>query len=359
MTIRDRLALDQLSLASSAGVSTARRRFDLVDHQRRVVRYLRVSLTDRCNYRCTYCMPAQGVDVVPRDDLLRFEEIERLVRVFVSMGVTHVRLTGGEPLTRRDVVDLVGRVARIPGVEDLAMTTNGHMLSALAAPLRAAGLARLNVSLDTLDSARFQTLTRGGALKDVLAGLDAAAQAGFAPIKINAVVLRDGLDRDPEALLRFAQSRGLLLRFIEYMPIGVDDHWGPDTFVSAAELRDTLSARGWRFRANSGDVPVGGGPATYWMVDAPGGPRDVPVGFIHAVSDHFCERCNRVRLSPTGRLRECLSAEGALSLRDMLRAGCDDIELTAAIRSALLGKVDGHRYWEGGRTCQSMVAIGG
>lgn len=337
--------------------------FSLVDLQRRVVRYLRVSVTDRCNYRCTYCMPAQGVAVVARDALLEFEEIERIVRVFVELGVTHVRLTGGEPLVRRGIVDLVRRIASIDGVKDLAMTTNGHLLPSLAGPLRDAGLQRLNVSIDTLDAQRFAQLTRQGDLATVLDGLRAAHDAGFRDTKLNAVVLRGFNDDEAGDLLDFAAEHGHLLRLIEYMPIGLDDLWGPDTFVSSAETSASIADR-WRLRdigaSSTGASVVGGGPARYAVADRLDGRfSGVKVGFISAVSHNFCRTCNRVRLSSTGTLRECLSTGGSLSLRDMLRAGEDDNALGAAISAAMAGKVDGHRFDRAAATHEAMSSIGG
>ncbi|MSP91362.1 MAG: GTP 3',8-cyclase MoaA [Myxococcales bacterium] len=341
-----------------AAPNLPRNPFALVDLQARRVEYLRVSVTDRCNYRCSYCMPAQGVPVVPRDELLAFDEIARLVRQFVALGVRKVRLTGGEPLLRRDLVRLVDQVARVPGIDDLAMTTNGHLLEGLAAPLRAAGLQRLNVSLDTLDAGRFAAVTRQGDLATVLRGLDAADAAGFEHTKLNAVVLRGLNDGDLGALAAFGARRGYLVRFIEYMPIGVDDHWGPATYLPAAEMRERLATDGWTLTPDPAATHPGGGPARHWVGNGPAGER-VALGFIAAVSEKFCRLCNRVRLSATGTLRECLSAHGTLSLRDRLRAGATDADLRAAILAALLGKVDAHRFDGNEPTHEAMSSIGG
>lgn len=336
--------------------------FSLVDLQHRVVRYVRVSVTDRCNYRCSYCVPADGVHSVSRDELLSFAEIERLVRLFVELGINRVRLTGGEPLLRRGIVDLVARLAAIDGIDDLAATTNAHLLPALAAPLRDAGLRRLNVSLDTLDPQIFSRMTRNGDLTKVLAGLDAADRAGFTQTRLNAVVLRGVNDHTIGELLSFAVERGYDLRCIEYMPVGVDDFWGPETWIAASDIRRQLSSQ-WDLEAMTEGPPQGGGPARYWSAWRKGQPH-VPhlaarLGFITAVSDHFCATCNRVRLSPAGRLRECLSSPGVLSLRDMVRAGADDATLKRAIGDALLGKVDGHEFDRSVRTVESMCSIGG
>lgn len=344
--------------APDARATVAREPFSLVDLQRRVVRYLRLGLTDRCNYRCTYCMPAEGVPTLARPELLTFDEIERLVRVFVSLGIDRVRLTGGEPLLRRGVATLVQRLSAIEGLADLAATTNAHLLTRLAEPLRAAGLRRLNVSLDSLDPRVFAALTRKGDLATVLAGLDAADRAGFTGTKLNAVVLRGINDGEVGDLISFAATRGYQLRLIEYMPIGLDDLWGPETFVSGAEMRDAVAAQ-WAMEplAQEGGV---GGPARPWLASArDGSGRTTQVGFITAVSDHFCTTCNRVRLSPEGTLRECLSSRGRISLRDMLRGGADDAEVAQTIVAALGGKVDGHSYQDEGHTRESMSAIGG
>ncbi len=337
-------------------------RFSLVDLQRRVVRYVRISVTDRCNYRCAYCVPADGVGAVGRNELLRYVEIERLARIFVALGITRIRLTGGEPLVRRGVVDLVGRLAAIEGIEDLAATTNAHLLPKLAAPLREAGLRRINVSLDTLDPQLFARMTRNGSLERVLAGLDAADRAGFTNTRLNAVVLRGVNDHCVSDLLSFCAERDYTLRCIEYMPVGLDDFWGPDTWISAADIRAGL-ADTWELQEGAGAKVVGGGPARYWQAWQRGVERDparaARLGFITAVSDHFCATCNRVRLSPVGTLRECLSSPGVLSLRDMIRNGATDEELADAIQAALQGKVDGHAFDRSIRTTESMCTIGG
>ena len=353
------LALSQLRLAGGARTVVPPNPFSLVDLQARRVEYLRVSVTDRCNYRCSYCMPAEGASVVPRLDLLSFDEITTLVRLFVDLGIRKVRLTGGEPLVRRDIVKLVGQIAAIPGVQDLSMTTNGHLLADLAKPLRQAGLQRLNVSIDTLDAQRFATVTRQGSLAAVLRGLQAADAAGFTHTKLNAVVLRGLNDDELVALADFASDRGYILRFIEYMPIGVDNYWGPETFLPIAQVREQLATQ-WQLTAQDDHGLPGGGPARYWTAVRRDNPaRTLRLGLIAAVSEKFCQLCNRVRLSPTGTLRECLSTRGSLSLRDLLRGGQSDTVVRNAIADALLGKVDGHRFDKAQPTLESMSAIGG
>lgn len=304
-------------------------------------------------------MPADGVSVVPRAELLSFDEIARLVRLFVDLGVRKVRITGGEPLVRRDIVKLVEQVAAIAGVQDLSMTTNGHLLKDLAQPLRDAGLQRLNVSIDTLDAQRFAQVTRQGSLAAVLAGLDAAARAGFVHTKLNAVVLKGLNDHEVVDLAAFAAERDLILRYIEYMPIGVDQFWGPQTYWPMDQVRQTL-ATAWALQPDGDHGLPGGGPARYWRGVLRSNPsRTVRLGFIAAISENFCRLCNRVRLSSTGTLRECLSTAGALSLRDMIRQGCGDEQIRQAMRDALLGKVDGHRFDAAEKTLESMSAIGG
>jgi len=337
----------------------------LVDGERRVIRYLRLSVTDRCNFRCRYCMPEEGVAFEPRDAVLSFEEMTRLVRAFAALGVTHVRLTGGEPLLRRDLVDLVARLAAVDGVEDLALSTNGFQLADQAAALRAAGLVRVNISVDTLRADRFRDVTRTGELGRVLAGIDAAVAQGFAPVKLNAVVLRDFNDDELADLVRFAGARGALLRFIEFMPIGVDGFWSDRTFVSTDEMLARLAldfdvAEDRGFAAEAG--VVGGGPARYAKLTPKGGGDAVDVGFVSALSHNFCSTCNRVRVTATGALQECLAFPGTLSLRDAMRAGADDAALTALIAGALYGKGPGHRFdpRDGGlRTHQAMSVTGG
>lgn len=349
----------QVSLGHHPHAAAAASPFSMVDLQRRRVEYLRVSVTDRCNYQCTYCMPAGGATVLPRDDLLSFDEIVALVREFVALGVSKVRLTGGEPLVRRGIVELVGRIAALPGVRDLSMTTNGHLLAGLAGPLADAGLQRINVSLDTLDPATFAQLTRIGTLETVLAGLQAADRAGLAHTKINAVMLRGLSESGLLPLADFCADRGYVLRCIEYMPIGTDAHWGPETWLPIAEVRGLLQQR-WELEPDLHSTTPGGGPAVRWLARDRSQPQRVlRLGLIAAVSEKFCEGCNRVRLSPTGVLRECLSTRGSLSLRDMLRAGTHGDAIRQAIVDALMGKVDSHRFEQAVQTAETMSAIGG
>ena len=348
----------------------------LVDGLARRISYLRISLTDRCNYRCTYCMPAEGVDLVPRADVLSFEEIEAVVAALVRVGVRRVRLTGGEPTVRKDLVELVARLARL-GLDDLALSTNGERLDELAAPLRAAGLHRLNVSLDTLDPERFARITRRGNLPRVLAGLEAVRAAGFTSTKINTVAMRGFNDDEIGALCRYSFERGFTPRFIELMPMAEGALFYPGTFFPVAETRAALT----REFGPLGEAPEGGmpgvGPARYATVrfvsssghgsDGAGELRRV--GLISAVTEPFCDTCNRVRLSATGELHACLGYDDAIGLREIVRAGRAAGEtqgrtaerLVAAVRTGLTRKRPGHTFDAAG--CggpkKHMVSIGG
>jgi cyclic pyranopterin phosphate synthase len=330
----------------------------LADGQQRAVRYLRLSVTDRCNFRCLYCMPADGLPFVSKHEVLSFEEIERLVRIFVDLGVRHVRLTGGEPLLRLDLPVLVAKLRKIDLLEDLSLSTNGFLLPEYARPLRDAGLSRVNVSLDTLDPARFASITRTGTLPRVLAGLAAARDAGLTPIKLNAVVMRGRNDDELGALVAFAAEHGYTLRLIEHMPIGTDGFWTDASFFPVSEMHERLAPL---YDLGPTDTaPAHGGPARYARLT----PRDgrhapVDVGFITAVSDHFCASCNRVRLTATGTLQECLAFPGTLSLRDHMRSGASDATLAATIAQSMVGKGPGHLFASGQYTLQSMSITGG
>lgn len=325
----------------------------MIDPWGRRVVYLRVSVTDRCNLRCVYCMPEEGFDWIPHDKVLSYEEIARVVRVMAGAGLKRVRLTGGEPTVRADLEVLVSQIASIAGIEDIALTTNGLKLRRLAKPLVDAGLSRFNVSLDTLDAKRFAEMTRGGDVKRVLDGIDAVLELKLAkPTKVNAVVVSGVNDGDAVALVRrFAERDArVVVRFIEYMPF--TEGWSAG-YVPLARVREDLE------RA-LGIVPgasvEGSGPAEYWSV--PG--TNVSVGFIHPVSEHFCAECNRVRLTATGELRPCLGHVGSVSLAETLRNGGDDDALRAKIREALSAKPERHLFVEDPSQAKGiMTAIGG
>ena len=327
----------------------------LTDRFERRIDYLRISLTDRCNYRCTYCMPEEGVAVRPRAEILTFEEIERLVRVFVTVGVRRLRLTGGEPTVRKDMVQLVGRLARVPGIDEVVMTTNGHLLADLAAPLAAAGLAEVNVSIDTLDRNRFRAITRRGDLDRVVAGIDAAIAAGLG-VKLNAVALRGFNDGELADLCRFGWARGATPRFIEHMPMSDGALYTQGQLLPAAEIRARIGAAlGVEVVAAERGEARPRGPARYFRAG------DEEFGIISAMSEHFCDTCNRVRMTATGDLHACLAYDDAVPLRDLLRAGADDARLRDAITGAAQQKRAGHDFQllGGGAPRKHMVAIGG
>lgn len=316
--------------------------------------YLRVSVTDRCNYRCVYCMPAEGMTWMPREELLSYEEIGRIVRVFAAMGLQRVRLTGGEPLIRADIDKLVAEVAAVPGIRDVAMTTNAHHLARLAPRLAAAGLTRVNVSIDSLRAERFAALTRGGDLARVLEGIEAARAAGLTPVKLNVVLLRGENDDELLDLVRFFGQwpDSTELRFIEYMPF--EARWHKS--VPSRELRERL-AEAVTLVPRRRDQHTGGGPARTWEVAETG----LVVGFISPLSEHFCASCNRLRLMADGHLRTCLAHEDTPSLRDLLRRGLSDGQLEQAVRAMVLGKPEGHDCGiEGGVPFEGiMTGIGG
>ena len=307
----------------------------LIDRFGRVHNNLRVSVTDRCNLRCTYCMP-EAVQFLPRAELLSFEEIARFVRVGAGLGIDKVRLTGGEPLVRRDLPRLVEVLAGIDGIRDVGLTTNGILLAPLARSLRDAGLRRINVSLDTLDPGRFFDLTRRTGLEAVIEGIVAAREAGFDPVKINAVAIRGQTDADVVPLARFAREHGLDLRFIEYMPLDAGDAWERDKVLPADEILAMLAAEFGPLAAVPGHDARD--PATeYSYADASGS-----VGIIASVTRPFCGSCNRVRITADGKLRNCLFALGETDIRGLLRDGSDDQAIGQALIDSVLGKWAGH-----------------
>jgi GTP 3',8-cyclase len=326
----------------------------LRDGHGRLITDLRVSVTDRCNFRCQYCMPADGLPWLERAEILTFEEIERLVRLAVGIGVRDVRLTGGEPLVRRDFPMLVSMLAGIEGLDDLSLTTNGYLLERDANSLAAAGIKRVNVSVDTLQRDRFFQLTRRDALPQVLRGLDAIARhPALRPIKINAVAIRGFTEEEAVRFADFARSTAFQVRFIEFMPLDADHAWSPDAVLTGDELRALIdavhpleelprepsaTARVFRFRDGAGEI-----------------------GFINPVSEPFCADCNRIRLTADGKLRTCLFSLHETDLREPLRGGASDEELVATIRDAVWRKELKHRIGERGfrQPARTMSAIGG
>lgn len=328
----------------------------LTDGRGRAYTYLRLSVTDRCDFACVYCMPPGGEDDhAERPHLLSFEEAARLARILAGSGIERIRFTGGEPLVRRDVVQLIELVRRSSGVGDLVMTTNGSRLAELARPLRAAGLRGVNVSVDTLDGQRFAEITRGGDLKRVLAGVHAALDAGL-EVKINAVALGGVNDLDAGGLVDWAWGLGITPRFIELMPLGEAARLPGERFLSQAQL---IALLGSRVTRGAGSVIEGQGPARYLQA-ADGTKRKV--GFITAVSNEFCGSCNRIRVTARGELRACLASRRASSLRDIMRAGGSDLDVAWAVHEALGSKLVGHFFGdhaEREHTRVGMSLIGG
>lgn len=304
----------------------------LLDRFGRQHTYLRLSVTDRCNYRCTYCMPAEGFQYKPRTDLLDFEEITRIVAAFTRLGVRRVRLTGGEPLVRKGFHHLVGMLDAL-GLDDLAMTTNAHLLADHAERLAAAGLRRVNVSCDAMDADVFSRMTRGGDLARVLEGIEAARAAGLTPIKMNAVMVAGDNDEQLLPMVEYGAEHAAdtEVRFIEYMPFGGENR---RKHLPVQTMRDRLAEHYTLEPLGRGPT----GPAVRWRIAETG----QVVGFISPITEHFCEACNRLRVDADGHLRTCLSRDDAPTLRDVLRGGASDEELEQLVRQVVWGKVAGH-----------------
>ena len=328
----------------------------LTDSYGRVHRDLRISVTDRCNFRCTYCMPEEGMQWLPREGVLTYEEIERLARVCVDQfGFTSIRLTGGEPLVRARLPVLIEKLAALD--VDLALTTNGATLAGCAHDLAAAGLERINISLDTLRADRFVELTRRDALPDVLAGIDAALDAGLAPVKINAVLMRGVNDDEILDLAHFGRDRGVTMRFIEFMPLDAQGGWEQGAVVPRDEIVATIGAVHPLVGAGHDDGHGGSQPAEVLRyADGRG-----EIGVIASVTQKFCSTCDRVRLTADGQLRSCLFALDETDLRALLRGGATDGDLAAAIERTVAGKWAGHGITEVAftRPRRSMSQIGG
>lgn len=324
----------------------------MLDNLGRTIDYARISITDRCNLRCVYCMPAEGVPKRPHADILPFDDIERVCRVFAGLGVVSLKVTGGEPLVRKGAPDLVARLAAIPGIARVTMTTNGILLPAYADSLRRAGLRGVNISLDAVRPGRYRELTRGGDLSQALRGVDSALAAGFDSVKVNCVPFRDGREEDLFEVAELARDRFLHVRFIEMMPIGR----GADfQAVPGAVVRDALARRYGSLVPCA--PPAGSGPAGYFSLPGFRG----TVGFIDTLDHSACGRCNRVRLTPDGDLKTCLHADAGLSLKPALRDRDADA-LATTIRDAIAAKPPCHHFGEtGGGEVETrpMSRIGG
>ncbi|MDD5475702.1 MAG: GTP 3',8-cyclase MoaA [Syntrophales bacterium] len=331
----------------------------MIDAFQREINYLRISITDRCNLRCVYCMPKEGVSNLGHNDILRYEEILRIVRIAVQKGITKVRVTGGEPLVRSGVVEFLSALGDVDGLSDISLTTNGIILEKLAEPLYEAGIRRINISLDSLIPDKYRAITRGGDVHKVLRGIEKSRQAGFSPIKINVVVIKGFNDGEIEGFASLARDNPYQVRFIEYMPIGENmdnndfQHLSNDTIRSEVARRCSLIPRE--------DAQAGnGGPARIFRID--GGLGEV--GFISAMSHQFCSSCNRLRLTADGRLRACLlSDESEIDMKTSLRTGCTDSHLKELIERVITMKPRGHQdYHQKGarkKCVRTMSSIGG
>lgn len=322
------------------------------DNYHREINYLRVSVTDRCNLRCIYCMPPQGVESIDHDEILRLEEITRLVRAATLVGVKKIRLTGGEPLVRKGIIELVKSIASIPEIDDLAMTTNGILLRDYAKELKESGLKRVNVSLDSLRPERYKYITRGGCLEKVWAGIETVLALKMHPVKLNIVVIGGFNDDEILDLARLSLDYPLHVRFIELMPVGACKSWASDSFISKEQVKTIIEE-------SLGELSevrklTGSGPARYYrLAKAPG-----TIGFISAISDHFCDSCNRLRLTPAGGLRPCLYDEREVDVKGPLRRGASLEELSQMVIRAIQSKPGRHHMLKvgaGGKKVMSQI----
>jgi len=333
----------------------------LIDSLGREISYLRVSITDRCNYRCIYCKPEEQFEFIPHEEILRYEEIVEIIEEAVNLGVTKVRVTGGEPLARKGVVDFIKKLREIKKLEDISLTTNGFFLSEYAEKLKDAGLDRVNISLDSLQEEKYKTITRGGSLEKALKGIDSALKAGLLPIKINTVLIRGINDDEVEDFVRLTLGRPLNIRFIEFMPSGEElkDNY-KDKFISVLEIKEKLIKK---YLLNPIKISTANGPAKYYQIKGGQG----TIGFITALSQHFCKTCNRIRLTSEGKLRPCLFSNTEVDIKQAIRnAKTDDKIIRSKIIRNSIGeaisiKPEGHKLNEkfSNRDSFKMSKIGG
>lgn len=333
----------------------------LIDNLGREISYLRVSITDRCNYRCIYCKPEEQFEFIPHEEVLRYEEIVEIIKEAVNLGVTKVRITGGEPLVRKGVVDFIKKLREIKKLEDISLTTNGFFLSEYAEKLKDAGLNRVNISLDSLQEEKYKRITRGGSLEKALKGINSALKAGLLPIKINTVLIRGINDDEVEDFVRLTLGRPLNIRFIEFMPSGEElkDNYR-DKFISVLEIKESLAEK-YSFRPV--DINSGNGPAKYYQIKGGQG----TIGFITALSQHFCKTCNRIRLTSEGKLRPCLFSNIEVDVKQAIRNAKTDDKITRSkiirnnIEKAISIKPEGHKLNEkfSNRDSFKMSKIGG
>jgi GTP 3',8-cyclase len=326
----------------------------LLDNYNRTINYLRLSITDRCNLRCRYCMPEEGVELVEHSDLLTYEEIVKVIEVFAGNGIQKIRVTGGEPLVRRGAVDLVQRITKIKGIKDLSLTTNGVLLKEYAEALVAAGLRRINISLDTLKPDRFAYITRRDRFEEVWEGIEEALRHGLSPIKVNVVVIKGLNDDEIKDFARLSLTYPLHIRFIEFMPLGEGNGWIGREAVPSSRIMEEIKEIGEL-------IPLGphanGGPARRYYIK--GGKGEI--GFISPISSHFCAQCNRLRLTPDGKIRTCLFSDEEIDLKAALRRAESEATIKEILYQAL--QIKPERHWIGDmrfKKCQrGMYAIGG
>ena len=326
----------------------------LLDPYKRRINYLRISVTDRCNLRCRYCMPEEGIPLIRHEDILTYEEILRIVRVFASEGISKVRLTGGEPLIRKGIVDFISRLSKIEEIKDLSLTTNGILLKEFAHDLKQAGLKRINISLDSLKKDRFLQITRRDGFEQVWAGIEETLKVGLSPIKINVVAIKGLNDDEIESFARLTMHLPLTIRYIEYMPSGNGEEWQESDILTIPRIKSRLETIGKLIPIPSDRWD---GPAKRFRIDGAIG----EIGLIGAVSSHFCEECNRIRLTPDGRLRTCLFSDDETDVREILRNGGSDQDLRGRLLVALATKPERHHInTHQFKKCQrNMSAIGG
>jgi len=333
----------------------------LIDNLGREISYLRVSITDRCNYRCIYCKPEEQFEFIPHEEILRYEEIVEIIEEAVNLGITKVRITGGEPLARKGIVDFIKKLRKIKKLEDISLTTNGFFLSEYAEKLKDAGLNRVNISLDSLQEEKYKTITRGGSLKKALKGIDSALKAGLLPIKINTVLIKGINDDEVEDFTRLTLGRPLNIRFIEFMPSGEDlkENYR-DKFISVLEIKEKLIKK---YLLDPVKISTANGPAKYYQIKGGQG----TIGFITALSQHFCETCNRIRLTSEGKLRPCLFSNTEVDIKQAIRNAKTDDKIIRSkiirnsIEKAISIKPEGHRLNEkfSNRDFFKMSKIGG
>jgi cyclic pyranopterin phosphate synthase len=309
----------------------------MIDQYERDINYLRVSITDRCNLRCVYCMPKEGISRIGHDDILRYEEILRIIRVAAGMGITKVRITGGEPLVRRGVVEFIASLGAVEKITDISLTTNGILLEECAEALFAAGIGRINVSLDSLDAEKYARITRGGDLRAVLRGIRKAREVGFSPIKINTVAIKGFNDDEITDFARLTLSDPYQIRFIELMSLGRAGSASNGRYLANSVVRERIGAIG-RLEPVNGKGKKNDGPARMYRLDGGAG----EIGFISPVSRHFCDSCNRLRLTADGSLRACLLADDEVDLKGPLREGCGDGRVEELIRTVIARKPRQH-----------------